>query len=88
MGQGSRRETAAFPLQTGEGTQGWRAEEGGPEDRPMRSEAAPGAGGDVDDPGSSPGMNQPGAEPGLAKGGPRPRNRDATGLKRAMPRWP
>lgn len=88
MGQGSRRERAAFPLQTREGTEGWRVEEGGPEDRPMRSEAAPGAGGDVDDPGSSPGMNQPGAQPGLAKGGPRPRNRDATGLKRAMPRWP
>lgn len=61
---------------------------GRPRRWPIRSEAEPSAGGDVGSPSSSPGMNQPSARLGLAKDGPRLRNRDATGLKRAMPLWP
>lgn len=61
---------------------------GRPRRWPIRSEAEPGAGGDVGSPNSSPGMNQPSASLGLAKDRPRLRNRDATGLKRAMPLWP
>lgn len=87
-GPGSKTERAVFLLRAGKGTQGWRAEKGGPEAQPIGSETAPGSGADVDVPSSSPRMNQPSARPGLAQNGPRPRNHDATGLKWAMPLWP
>lgn len=85
---GVKKEEDSFTTADRGGNPGLVRADGRPRRWPIRSEAEPGAGGDVDSPSSSPGMNQPSARLGLAKDRPRLRNRDATGLKRAMPLWP
>ena len=60
---------------------------GRPREWPIRSEAEPGAGDYVGGPSSGFRMNHRSAQPGIPTGRPRPRNCDATTLKRAMPLW-